>query len=146
MTLNDKPWLNEDGSEKTQAELKEIVKTWGADTWADYIAYLDENEPKLQEFFLHENQIKDISEGIQQVESVFARLKTRGEDGFSKLVRSAVEQLPPRQRQVIKSKYYENLTYKKIGEKLGIATPSVQTHHDRAIAKLKEKLEGILGK
>ena len=38
---NKKPWLNNDGSQKSDQELKEICKDWGPTVWEEYLATLE---------------------------------------------------------------------------------------------------------
>ncbi len=54
----------------------------------------------------------------------------------------AIEELDERDRQLIALYYYENLSYKEIGELLGITVSRVSQVHSRIIKELKEKLQG----
>jgi len=55
-------------------------------------------------------------------------------------IRSEVDKLPERCREVFKMSRYEGLSNKEIAEKLGISEPAVHKHIDKAVAKLKSKI------
>lgn len=51
-----------------------------------------------------------------------------------------IEQLPEREKQVISLYYYNNLTYKEIGQVLEISESRVSQLHSKAISRLRSKL------
>jgi RNA polymerase sigma factor FliA len=55
-------------------------------------------------------------------------------------VREFVEQLPPRERQVLKSHYYDQVEFQEIAATLGITKGRVSQLHSRAVAKVRERL------
>lgn len=54
------------------------------------------------------------------------------------LLRSALAQLPPRQRQVVVLRHYWGLSVEEVARDLGISTGSVKSHCSRAIRRLIE--------
>ncbi|NLM03654.1 MAG: FliA/WhiG family RNA polymerase sigma factor [Clostridiales bacterium] len=52
-----------------------------------------------------------------------------------------IENLPERERQVISLYYYDELTYKEIGQILNVSESRVSQLHSKAINKLKSKLQ-----
>lgn len=53
-----------------------------------------------------------------------------------------LDELPPRQRQVLVLRYYGELTEAEIADALGITAGSVKTHAHRGLATLESRLEG----
>lgn len=56
-------------------------------------------------------------------------------------VRSALESLEPRDREVLVLRYLEQLTSKEIGAVLGISEAAVKTRHRRALERLRRRLD-----
>lgn len=52
-------------------------------------------------------------------------------------IRTAVEKLPARQREVFRLKAVADLTFAQIAQTLSISEGAAKTHHQRALAKLK---------
>lgn len=55
-------------------------------------------------------------------------------------VREFVEQLPPRERQVLKAHYYDQLEFQDIAATLGVTKGRVSQLHSRAVARVRERL------
>ncbi|AOY77293.1 FliA/WhiG family RNA polymerase sigma factor [Clostridium formicaceticum] len=56
------------------------------------------------------------------------------------LLQYNIDRLPERERQVISLYYYSEVTYKEIGEVLGISESRVSQLHSKAISRLKSKI------
>ena len=56
---------------------------------------------------------------------------------------SAVEQLPPRTREVVKYVYFNNRSYQETADLLGISLATVKSHKYQSFRMLREKLTGI---
>lgn len=56
---------------------------------------------------------------------------------------SAVEQLPPRTREVVKHVYFDNLTYQQTADLLGVSLATVKSHMYQSFRMLREKLTGL---
>lgn len=56
---------------------------------------------------------------------------------------SAVEQLPPRTREVVKHVYFDNRTYQETADMLGVSLATVKSHMYQSFRMLREKLAGI---
>lgn len=55
-----------------------------------------------------------------------------------------VNGLPPKCREVYQLSRKENLSYKEIGERLGISVKTVENHINRALKELKQSLGGLV--
>jgi RNA polymerase sigma factor for flagellar operon FliA len=55
-------------------------------------------------------------------------------------VREFVEQLPARERQVLKAHYYDQLEFQQIAATLGVTKGRVSQLHSRAVARVRERL------
>jgi RNA polymerase sigma factor for flagellar operon FliA len=55
-------------------------------------------------------------------------------------VREFVDELPPRERQVLKAHYYDQLEFQEIAASLGVTKGRVSQLHSRAVARVRERL------
>ncbi len=82
-----------------------------------------------------------------------AEVLTAYEDPYEELMereqmralQQAIESLSEREQRVIQLYYYEGLTFKEIGQVLGISESRVYQLHTRAIARMREQLCNALG-
>ncbi len=63
-----------------------------------------------------------------------------GRTEIGRIIRSRVEALPERQRDVFLLKHFEGMKVKEIGETLGLAEGTVKVHLSRAVHALREGL------
>ena len=56
------------------------------------------------------------------------------------LIKAAISELPPRSREVFILHQLKRLTYKEIGEQLGISSNTVKNHYTNALLKLRKAL------
>lgn len=56
------------------------------------------------------------------------------------LVQTAVEQLPPRSKEVMHAVFSEGLKYREVAEKLGVSVSTVKTLLGNAVKKIREQL------
>lgn len=59
------------------------------------------------------------------------------------LLQINIEKLPDREKQVISLYYFDEVTYKEIGEILGISESRVSQLHSKAISRLKAKIQEL---
>lgn len=64
----------------------------------------------------------------------------QNEEEVKKLLKTAVESLPPRQRELVQLRFYERLTHEEIAAKTSLAIRSVYNHLHEAIKKLRSPL------
>ena len=63
---------------------------------------------------------------------------------FYKILNAQINKMPEKQREVVKARFYEELPYKKIAEKLNIPIGTVRTYLYRGRKILKPRLRNIL--
>jgi RNA polymerase sigma-70 factor (ECF subfamily) len=67
-----------------------------------------------------------------------------GEDEVARRIRAAIEQLSDEQREVMILSKYQDMTYREIGDILGISTESVKQRAYRAHMRLRELLADLV--
>lgn len=108
--------------------LLEESKTWSANEWESYLSTLEvqRRETLTRKYDdLAERLVADPSEGPQFNETALERLQ------------SAIAHLSPKQRAVVRAKFWEGLSEREIAKRYGMARTTVQMHLFRATAHLK---------
>ena len=93
-----------------------------------------------EEEFDEEGRFIPLEERIPTSANVFFEngISTPENDGEKLLLRLAMGRLTKRQRQVIKSMYFDGKSQKQVAEDLGVIQSVVCRHHDRALKKLRK--------
>ena len=55
-------------------------------------------------------------------------------------LRQAVDELPDKRREIFRMRFFENMSNKEIGERLGLTVSTVENHMDLALKNLRDKL------
>jgi len=92
------------------------------------------NVISLEEAIFEAHTIGNIENENQLTEELVCREETYN------TLRNNIVQLPERENQVISLYYYNNLTYKEIGQVLEISESRVSQLHSKAISRLRSKL------
>ena len=91
---------------------------------------------------LEENEISYITSNDDNPFQVISFLEGREEiDEKIKILYSLIEELPSRQREVMRLKFQANLSYKEIAETIGISTSNVGFVMHSALKKLREDMK-----
>ncbi len=96
----------------------------------------------------------EFTESGQERESLAAKQEGVAEDPFARclqgelreLLARAVNELQPRERQVLSLYYYEELTMKEVGAVLGVGEARVSQIHSAALVRLRARMRDILEK
>jgi RNA polymerase sigma factor (sigma-70 family) len=120
------PWLDTRGFPLSDAELKFISPLWDAETWELYLKWY---ESPLSESQIYPREFDEIAE--RQCESIFRWAQEFTDSPTQRLVRLTIENLPPRQREVIELTYWQGLSERTIAFDLRISR--------NAVRKLKSK-------
>ena len=91
---------------------------------------------------LEEDEISYIASSEDNPFQVISFLESREEiDEKIKILYSLIEELPSRQREVMRLKFQANLSYKEIAETIGISTSNVGFVMHSALKKLREVMK-----
>ena len=64
------------------------------------------------------------------------------ENEKNEIIRNAVDKLKPRQKKVIISIYYKEMTQRELADEMNVSEANISQTLDRALAKLKDLLDG----
>ncbi len=135
--LKQRPWLNINGSFKSDEEISLLGKNWSSATWNEY---LDANIGKLNDdemvFFpyMDSETILDGSNLLNMLNSVneYPALK--------QALKLSLKKLTPKESNVIKMRYWDNKSYKEIATIMKVSPNTVKKFRQRAIEKLRKLL------
>ncbi len=111
-------------------------------TWLYRIAYNESLQflRKNKKNFLHVNDThEEYIKNILQADPWF-----KGDDA-AVLLEKAIENLPPRQAEVFRLKYFSNLKYNEISQMLNLSVGALKAHYHLAVNKIKEYLKNNAG-
>lgn len=137
-SLNSKaPWLNPDGTKKSDKEISRISKTWTPEIWNQY---LDSDIGTLQDdelVFIPDMNSELITHGSDLLE--FLRENNHYEvieDAFA----LAIDELSRAERKVIKKLFWEDIPTQQLATELGTSEGNIRVIKSRALQKLKSLL------
>lgn len=132
------PWLNKDGSVKSDEQIKAVSQNWSLETWEQFLAATVNQEEAYQSelpIFVSDEILDSFPETIWE-----GKDSDRMDFIAKELRRICRDFLTPRQQHVIRSIFWEGLSERKIGELLGISRSSVKTLKARALEKIKKQI------
>lgn len=133
----EQPWLNPDGSHKSEPTLKFESKQWTHAQWDAYLATL---ESAPSESLLANPDYIDTLTNAEYAAAFFADLNNTLYPELEVTMRCAILSLSPRESQILKLKYFEGLANREIGQQLGLPADSVGRIGRRAVAHLRDIL------
>ena len=129
-----KPWLNDDGSVKSDAEIRKAGQQWPSSVWEAYLSTLEVR--REEKVVLPSIEMDEFSkeEGIGMLFSMasaekYPRLK------FA--LNASIHTLSPRQREIIVSHYWGGKTVAEIAVSMGVTEQSVRKVMKIALLKLR---------
>lgn len=132
-----KPWLDENGKEKSVEELKKITPSWDHKTWMRYAASL---EVPLSESYLDRGT--DI-DSFTQEELRIDYPEGESFKDFKGLVKGALPSLPLDQREIIDSLFYKGQSIQEVAEEKGVTARAIQKTKDKALETLRKRIIGF---
>ncbi|PIQ68568.1 MAG: hypothetical protein COV91_03505 [Candidatus Taylorbacteria bacterium CG11_big_fil_rev_8_21_14_0_20_46_11] len=136
--LKTPPWLNDNGSFKSDEEIKDLGKNWSAETWNSYLnTNIGEIEEDKDLVFFPFVDTETMNFGAELLHSL------RSQDVYENLPEAfefALTYLSDRQAQVIRMRYLKEMSQEEIAEKLGVGLNSIKSFRQRGLKKLREVL------
>lgn len=133
------PWLNVDGTKKTDEEIERLGKNWSAEIWNHY---LDSSVGTLRDgplSFFHDMDTEEILEKATVIK--FFHEKKYHEDLETALL-IALDSLTSKERFIIKESFWKDTPDKDIAKKMESSHESVRVLKSRALKKLSKTLIG----
>ena len=134
-TATPRPWMNEDGTRKSDGEIKLLGQGWSADTWD---RFLDADVGTLKDdslvFFADMDKAFDLGQYDMADTS-------QGHGGYEHLKAAlllAMDELSPKERDVVACSFWKGMDDKDIAKKMGMATNAVWVNK----SPCHEKIEG----
>lgn len=129
---NKLPWLNEDGTKKTDAEIAQLGQSWSAQIWNEY---LDSNTGTLRDDnLIFVSRVTDETFEKSKVLN-FLNEKDYYEEVETALL-IALSELSKHERFIIKESFWKMNNNKEIAKGLGKSSNTVAVLKSRAIKKL----------
>jgi RNA polymerase sigma factor (sigma-70 family) len=129
------PWLNDDGTKKSDTEVSKLGESWSPDTWN---SYLDSELGSLKDeelIFVPDMNSELMSQG-------FHLLNFLREHRQYVVIKDAFElslnELSKAERWVIKKLFWENVSTRELADDLKTSTGNIRVIKSRAIQKLKK--------
>jgi len=133
------PWLNADGTKKTDAEIEKSGRTWSSETWN---RYLDSSVGTLRDdnlSFFHDMDTDEMSEKAIVIQCL-NQGKYREELETALLI--ALDRLTNSEKFIIKESFWKGVHDKDIAKKMKSPHKSVRVLKSRALKKLGQILSG----
>ena len=137
LPANAKPWLNKDGSLKSDDEIKELGQKWGQETWSNYLdATLGNLRYDRLAFF--PNMDTDAVASRPQLVDFMAEREhySRMKAGLQK----AIESLSDMEKSLIDDLFWGEKSCAKIAREMKVSPSKVRVWKFRALKKLREIL------
>ena len=132
-----KPWLNEDGSVKSDAELREVNQQWPPSVWREYLATLEVR--REEEVVLPPSEMDALSTEAH-ISLTFAMASGEKHHLLSVVLDACIRELTPRQRSLIVGRYWEGKTITEMAANMGVSKQTVSKTMKKALASLKDNL------
>ena len=129
---NKTPWLNDDGTKKSEKEIRELGRAWSSEIWNQYldseVGTLEDKKlqfvPVITDEMLDKSHVLDfLNDGIHYEELETALLL-------------ALSELSQTERFIIKESFWKKTNNKEIAERLNKTQKNIGVLKSRAIKKL----------
>ena len=129
-----KPWLNDDGSIKSDVEMRAAGKNWPSSVWEAYLATL-EVERRRKDAVLSPSEMDNFSTE-QNIGLAFSMARER-HPLLKVMMDACIRDLTSKQRDVIIRRYWDDKTVAEIAASKGISKQAVHKTMKTALAKIK---------
>ncbi len=128
------PWLNEDGSLKSDAELRQVGQQWPPRVWEAYLATLEVG--RREEDVLPPAKM-DAFSTEKYAGMLFSMANHKKYRLLKFALNASISTLSPRQKEIIVSHYWGDKTVAELALSLGVTEQSVRKTIKTALAKLR---------
>ncbi len=132
-----RPWLTPSDVERPTAELKDICKSWDAQTWANYLNWYESGQ---SEKMITPSLYTKISEEID--ENIFSEFGSETKSTHIELCHELLSALPQHQQQILKLIYFEGRTLVYIAKFFKRSPASIHQNKFKALTTLKRVFDG----
>ena len=130
------PWLDEDGKERPDDEIRVLGRKWSAKTWE---RYLDRDlKVELDEKNVFTFPYMDTSRIMEAAELLEFFRECRNYPKLEFAFFLAMEELTPNRSAIIKGLYWEGKDVEEIAKELGTTPATIRADKSRALKKLRE--------
>ena len=132
------PWLNSDGSRKTDSEISKLGESWSAETWdsflKDDVGTVGYDADTVSFPYMDTPTIASSSDLVKYLQNLDQY------ENLEEYLGYAIKTLSKREREFVELKYWKGMTQAEIARKFNVKDNTVSTIRRRALAKLKKCL------
>jgi RNA polymerase sigma factor (sigma-70 family) len=133
------PWLNDDGSFKSDEEIQSLGKNWSAETWDSYLK-VNVGDVEAEDHDLVFFPFVD-TETVNFGAELLKTLRTQDDyENLPEAFEFALTFLSDREAQVIRMRYLKELSQEEISERLGVGLNSIKSFRRKGLKKLRHLL------
>lgn len=133
------PWLNDDGSFKSDEEIQSLGKNWSAETWDSYLK-VNVGDVEAEDHDLVFFPFVD-TETVNFGAELLKTLRTQDDyENLPEAFEFALTFLSDREAQVIRMRYLKELSQEEISERLGVGINSIKSFRRKGLKKLRQLL------
>ena len=137
-SLTTEPWLNKDGTPKSDEDLKKNSPFWSKETWEAYLSTL---EKEREEYLLSDPRIIENFSAEAYARFLMSMDGTeKGLDQLRVLAQTCLNQLSQRESEVLKKIFFEKKSERQIAEELGVSRNSIKSFKYRGLNKIKQTM------
>ena len=126
------------GEDPTQAQIAKAVGL-GLEEYDRTLRHLESSKQPTSQVGDHKNEAADemdrLPSGCESPFDTCSKLEN------SRLLHSYIEQLKPRQREILRLYYFQDLGLKEIGARLGVGEARISQLHKQAVMDLRRRIE-----
>ncbi|MEZ4743985.1 MAG: sigma factor-like helix-turn-helix DNA-binding protein [Bdellovibrionota bacterium] len=139
-----KPWLNDNGELKSDEQIKRECQSWKPSDWDNYLSELE--SPQREVTFSKESSLEGFS--AEECAGLIFSMASEEKFPFMKIaVKASLNNLTPKQRNIVHSYYWEGKTVVEIAQFMKISKQAVSKTLKAALHKLKlDLMNGLLKK
>ena len=139
LLANESPWLNEDGSLKSNAEIKELGKAWPSEVWMRFFKATEDGHIDRNLVFVPSMDTSALA-GKGNLADLISNKESHPDLDLNIKLKEAMRVLSRREKLVIKKLILEGRTTKKVARQLKIKPSTVRVLKKRGIEKMKKAL------